>query len=322
MSEPYWEPFATPGMGTVQGMVPIQRIEAAAALASFDFQNIPSYFNHLRLIVVGRSDAAGVSQATCFCRFNGDAGANYDYIYIGSEVFGQTGAFVGNVTGSTAGAALAGGLDVLVPNYAATAFQKLGHFQGANKQGTTAGTQRNDNGAFFWRNAAAINRLTAYLGSGNWIAGSVATLYGILDTPMAAPGIPPSGEIVRFIKATNDGPTSITATGNGDSLFNFPSANFDAVLHFFELFLNCQDGGGYAQFEIRLHDGTAPGPLIWAVTLRTPETNPGNPQVIRIPFTPTPGAHTYHVRWRDVTTARTYTIVSTVHPLVARIVRA
>jgi hypothetical protein len=131
-------------------------------------------------------------------------------------------------------------------------------------------------------------------------------------------------EIVSFLQAITSGGTGITGTGNGDALFNFPTATFEAVLHYFEMQVMVQDNGGAAIFEIRLHDGPAPGPLVWAGPLRTAGANPGNPQQIKIYFTPSAGSHTYHVRWRDVTTGRTYTIVggSGGWPTIARIVRA
>jgi hypothetical protein len=143
--------------------------------------------------------------------------------------------------------------------------------------------------------------------------------------PLGAAPVSKSGqEIASYISAVTSGGTGITGTGNGDALFNFPAVEFEAVLHYFEMQMLVQDNGGAAVFEIRLHDGAAPGPLVWAGLLRTATSNPGNPQVIKVPFTPSAGVHTYHVRWRDVTTGRTYNFVggSGGWPTIARIVRA
>jgi hypothetical protein len=139
----------------------------------------------------------------------------------------------------------------------------------------------------------------------------------------AAPSSKSGEEVAAYLYYSNFGPTPITGTGNGDTLFNFPAVSYESVLHYLEMSMSVQDGGGYAIYEIRLHDGPAPGPLLWLGHLRTPEVNPGNPQTIKVPFIPSPaGVHTYQIRWRDITGGRTYTMVNSMHPLVARIVRA
>jgi|SRR5215471_4538102 len=135
--------------------------------------------------------------------------------------------------------------------------------------------------------------------------------------------VPSGTELAFYTTSTNFGPTGVSSTGNGDPLFAFPAATFEAVKYYFELSAIFQDSGGLAGYEIRLHDGTAPGPLIQATTVITPGTNPGyGPVFFRFAFTPTAGSHTYQVRWRDAAGGHTFTVPNSVYPITGRIYKA
>lgn len=154
--------------------------------SSIDFTSIPGTFRHLLLVVYGRTDEAATS-STLLARFNNDSGANYDYQLdagTGStaqavESQGQTSARIGSLPGASASANLFGVCDLRVLHYANSANNKAALSVYGLKWGTSSGQMIAANGAQFWRNNAAIDRITILPGSGNLVAGTVATLYGL-----------------------------------------------------------------------------------------------------------------------------------------------
>jgi hypothetical protein len=183
----------------IQGMVPIERKVLAAPAANFDFQNIPQYFSQLMLVIQARgTDAAG--QITNNIRFNNDATAgNYGVEYITGfattvsaneniPAGGYTSGYFGNLPAAGAPASLAGGFEIMIPNYVGTSFHKMYISKGGNRNGTVSTTERIDHAVGHWLSTAAINRITIFPNAGSYAAGSVVTLYGILDTPMLTAG--------------------------------------------------------------------------------------------------------------------------------------
>jgi hypothetical protein len=149
---------------------------------------------------------------------------------------------------------------------------------------------------------------------GNLIVGGSITVLG---------GGISGAEMAYFSDSTNYGPTQVSGGGNGDALFTLPAFTADGTSRYYiEFSCYTEDAGGLAQMEFRLHDGAAPGPLIKALIYRTPGSNPGNPVTYRIPWVPTAGSHTVHVRWRDITTGRTYTMPNSGYPVTCRVVKA
>lgn len=137
------------------------------------------------------------------------------------------------------------------------------------------------------------------------------------------PGVPAGTELAYFTRSARDGPTGVTTTGNGDALFEFPSATYEAVKHYFELNVfagsNIANGGLY----FRLHEGTsaAPGTLIDEVEVDTPSAAGAIHGAFRVPFVPAAGTRQYAVRWR-ASVAATWTLYNDINVLVSRIVRA
>ncbi len=172
------------GGGGGGAMVQISQQVLAGAAASVSFTGISAAYTSLRLVITARG-----SQATAFVgmtlRFNTDTAANYDYTQGGAsggaafaqQVLAQTGIFIGNIPGSTATANNAGSATIEIPNYSATVFNKtvIGisdyNIQGGSLQTFLTGGQ--------WRSTAAINNVTIITSAGNFIIGSVFTLYGI-----------------------------------------------------------------------------------------------------------------------------------------------
>lgn len=165
---------------------------AAATAASFDFQNVSQAFNHLRLVVQGRSDNVG-GAALFGLQFNGDAAANYDYtnaITLGTAAV--TAAAAAAVTAARIGAmpytaltTATGLVDILIPNYTGTTFYKTWVGTSGRKDVDVVGNFSNETPWGSYRVAASpVTRVTVKaLGTSgtaqNFVIGSSAYLYGI-----------------------------------------------------------------------------------------------------------------------------------------------
>ena len=157
----------------------------SGAAASYDFTNIPQEFSHLRIVVVGRGDAGG---AALFLRFNNDTAANYDQqifynnstTVAGVATAAATSMQVATLTLSTSTAGQAGVATIDIPAYSGTTFRKTTTSQAGAFR--TEGTASSYEAAVFagnWRSTAAITRVTLFLNSGNFAAGSSCSLYGM-----------------------------------------------------------------------------------------------------------------------------------------------
>lgn len=120
-------------------------------------------------------------------RLNGDAGANYDYQQLqgqaagvfASETFGGTAIFAGVMPAVAATANCFNAGFSFIPNYANSANNKAGFTVSFNKFGTSTNQMQVNLTGGFWRSNAAINRITLIPNSGNFVAGTRVTLYGM-----------------------------------------------------------------------------------------------------------------------------------------------
>jgi hypothetical protein len=172
---------AAPG-GAGGAMTLIQDIPLGADAATIDFTAIPATYKHLRLIADLRGTVAGVNGTDALVRFNGDTAANYDYRRVMDGVEGESGAPIASpplvlIPGAGNLAGLFGYFDADVVDYANTARNKVAKFSGGWQQSAVFGNMRW--GMVHWRSAAAINRITLLPASGNFLAGSRVSLYGI-----------------------------------------------------------------------------------------------------------------------------------------------
>ena len=151
------------------------------------FSSIPATFTTLILIVSTASSTGGTGTASIQMQFNGDSGGNYDWVYIlgtisaatSGDAGSQTSLFVGNIPLAGDATNSAGSATITIPSYAATAFLHnflANNFAIANSL-TGSALQLIQTGGV-WNNTAAINSITLNCSSGNFIAGSVFTLYG------------------------------------------------------------------------------------------------------------------------------------------------
>jgi len=158
--------------------------------ASITFSAIPAGYNLLRLLIIGASAAAAESDRWAV-QVNGDSGGHYDMETAGATVSSsaithlaaQVQWFVGagapDLPGASATAGIAGMLEITIPAYAGTTFQKIGRWDsGFNDAATSVNDQFTNHGTATWRSTAAIGSVTIATVSGsNLIAGTTALLY-------------------------------------------------------------------------------------------------------------------------------------------------
>jgi len=174
---------AMPANPVTGGLTRIAETVLTEAAASISFAAIAGTYSSLLLILTGRGDAAAADNPA-WLRFNGDAGANYDWhiaLFDGTAASntGDTRGPIGNIPEANALANRAGIVEILIPHYAKTTFHKkwLARTNWHNSAGEAAPPARNLAGT--WRSAAAITDITILPNSGNFVAGTVATLYGM-----------------------------------------------------------------------------------------------------------------------------------------------
>lgn len=168
------------------GIVKVAEIILPNSQAAIDFTNIPQCFRHLRLMGQARGDVAG-SNTTILIQINGDTGGNYDEQLgqfqaatpAASENFAQTSVLLIHMAGSTAPANSATAFETIFQNYAGTTFRKTWVTQGVLDFGNSGNGRivYHNNGV--WRSTAAINAIHLVPASGNFVAGSTFSLYGV-----------------------------------------------------------------------------------------------------------------------------------------------
>lgn len=180
--------------GSGGAMTQITQAILGGSQATFDTNtllggNIPGSYNHLRLTLYARFDDAAAN-AFVQMQFNGDTGANYDWVQFVGNGGGATptmgGAVaanqlvLGRVPANTATANRFAALTVELPMYAGTTGDKSFTSSNHEAQSTAAGGINLETNGGTWRNTAAITRIVLSDNSGgNFIAGSAFFLYGV-----------------------------------------------------------------------------------------------------------------------------------------------
>jgi hypothetical protein len=162
----------------------------ATAAATITFSSIPATYTHL--MIVGQTAASSSADNGAYIQFNADTGAHYDYTQgqfnptggtsecCGGELSGQTAIDLGGVPGSGEAAGSNAAFQVIIPNYAGTAFNKR-----ANTSWTMTAKLSGTANPFVvilggqWYSTAAITSVTLGLqAAGNFVAGTTISLYG------------------------------------------------------------------------------------------------------------------------------------------------
>lgn len=169
-----------------QTMVKLYDNTLGAATAGWDVAAGLTGYTHLKCILTIRGDAAVTAQQFMI-RLNGDSTASYDWQRMYSnttsmnaaEGIGDTKFLGGWYPANSAAASKVGEAEILLPNYADTTFQQTFTSKGSATHNVTTGTFYTFQYGGQWRVTAAITRVQILPESGNFVAGSRLTIYGI-----------------------------------------------------------------------------------------------------------------------------------------------
>lgn len=177
--------------GNAAGMVKIAKVVTTGSAATITFSSIPGIYTDLKLIISGRDTATGTADALVKLKINSDAtAANYadsQYIYNNSNVTviavtissTTAGAVIGDIPGSSGLATAVGMIELLIPNYAGTAFHKILQAQSTSYFNSTGAKLENFIISSIWKSTAAITALVITAGATAFVDGTTATLYGL-----------------------------------------------------------------------------------------------------------------------------------------------
>jgi len=172
--------------GTTVDFVKINEVILAVDAASIGFVNIPNIYRTLKVILFGRGSHADVD-VEVRARLNTDSSANYGCEYLvgigasagAAEGIGWTYIWLGSLPAANATAGVGGSIETLFPGYAGTTFHKTVQSVSTHRRGiATLLTYLRVIGGH-WQSNDAINQMYIYPGLGNFLAGTVATLYGM-----------------------------------------------------------------------------------------------------------------------------------------------
>lgn len=164
--------------------------QTLASAATITFSSIPQGFTNLRLLVIGRS-ADATEADYWYVQFNGDTSNSYDLVEVygtssaaaAADHSGQPGFFLtvvdGDLPGTSATAGVVGMLDLEIPLYSGTAFQKIVSWKsGYNDAATSAADSLIVQAVGSWRHSSAITsiKVSAALDASMTI-GTTAILY-------------------------------------------------------------------------------------------------------------------------------------------------
>lgn len=145
--------------------------------SQISFSSLPSTYTDLRVVLVTKGD----QDQNSYIRFNSDTGTNYSYTRINTN--GVTAATF-NSTNATAVLLQDSGT---IEQFTLVTIDIMGYAGSTNKTflSTNSGDTNNVDNTLnrivgLWRNTSAISSILLYQGAGNYVAGTTATVYGIL----------------------------------------------------------------------------------------------------------------------------------------------
>lgn len=173
--------------GPAGAMAFIQTQVLGSSQASVTFSSIPATYEHLMMLWTARGTDSG--NPDIYMQFNGDTGANYDReLLVGVGAAPSSGPAVaqtaiqaiGTMPGSTATAGRAAGGTIKIMSYARTTFWKTAVGDFSDIRATGSGNELAGMTGGIWRSTAAITSVTLLPSAGNFLTGSVFSLYGII----------------------------------------------------------------------------------------------------------------------------------------------
>lgn len=166
-------------------MVPIFTQTVTSSVTSVVFNNIPSIYTDLKILISARatSNSAGTGLNMMGFYFNTDAypaSSSFRTLFgTGSSVSSTNNSGYGDagtISDSSQTANTFSNTEIYIPNYTASVFKQLIIDSVNENNATTAGQKLSAN---LYRSAASINRIAFDTSSSQFAAGSTFTLYGI-----------------------------------------------------------------------------------------------------------------------------------------------
>jgi hypothetical protein len=152
---------------------PIASVTLSATASEVVFSGLPQTFRDLILVTDSIHSTTGVAVN---CRFNGDAGSNYSFVFMrgnGSAATSSSGTTTAmNATDTFTTRGYTGTLQIF--DYSQTNKHKTALLRkGGAFEDVQAWAQR-------WANTSAINSISLTTGSGTFASGSSFTLFGVI----------------------------------------------------------------------------------------------------------------------------------------------
>lgn len=162
--------------------------QSPSATGTVTFSSIEAIYRDLYLVIRGRGTTAATTVSVAI-RLNSDSGANYDRQRVSganatasaSSTVAATDLFAltTSLPAASATADVAGAIDVTIFDYRGTTFQKAAKAVNNVKFGTTTADLSTSVISGYWRSTAAVTRVDVILSAGNFVSGSVVSLYGV-----------------------------------------------------------------------------------------------------------------------------------------------
>lgn len=172
--------------GGVTSPVTLISEQTPSAVGTLTFSSIPAFYRDLKVVVRGRCDAAATFEELRL-QLNGDTGSNYAHedIILNNATSSSSGGdpvtyhLIGWLPGATAPANESSAGEVVIYNYRDTTFQKTMMSQGGVRTASGAANLFAVRSTGWWANTAAVTSVTVFLQLGNFVSGTVVSLYGL-----------------------------------------------------------------------------------------------------------------------------------------------
>jgi hypothetical protein len=165
----------------------IADVTVASPQASIDFQNIPSGYTDLAILISAKTSdtTSGENGTDLNLRFNNDSGSNYSsrILYrtasLGSASNSGTSIYWGGQANNSASTMTNtfSNIAVYIPNYTGSNNKSVSLDSVAEANASTYGLLLS---AGLWTSSSAINRITFTIVNGSLVQYTTATLYGVL----------------------------------------------------------------------------------------------------------------------------------------------
>jgi hypothetical protein len=166
----------------------------AGGVANIDFTSIPATYTDLKLVVSLRDSGSNV-YSLAYIKFNNTTsnlsskGLEGDGSSI-SSYNNSTVLYINSADGNSATANVFSNQEIYIPNYSVSGIYKSVTVDGVMENNAATAYSSLQTG--LWSDTSAINRITIYSSTGNWLENSTASLYGIsavTSSPKATGGM-------------------------------------------------------------------------------------------------------------------------------------